>query len=145
MAGLMVMLAVIGIPVSLVAQIHQYDVLTLLHNSEGMGLQNPEQIQAQVMHSLHSYDNGIFVSTIFWGLWLFPFGILVFRSGFLPKFLGVFLMAGCFGYLIEFTVITLWPEFYHASGITNFIHIPSAIGEIGIAFWLLIAGVKIKQ
>jgi hypothetical protein len=94
------------------------------------------------MSSLHAYNNGIFIATLFWGLWLYPFGYLVYKSELLPKFFGIFLMAGCFGYLIEFIGMSMWPTFYHATGVTNFIHIPSAIGEIGIAFWLLIFGIK---
>lgn len=140
MARAMVLLVIISIPVSLIAQVNQYDVLSLLSNYESLNMLGEEHVQ--VMNSLHAYNNGIFVATLFWGLWLFPFGYLVYKSDFLPKFFGIFLMAGCFGYLIEFIGISLWPSIYQATGVTNFIHIPSAIGEIGIAFWLLIVGIK---
>ena len=43
-----------------------------------------------------------------WGLWLFPFGVLVFESGFYPKLLGVLLIVGCFAYLaVSLTSIVL--------------------------------------
>jgi hypothetical protein len=84
------------------------------------------------------------VATLFWGLWLFPFGYLFYNSGFLPKFFDILLIAGCFGYLIDFTGLFLFPVWYNATGISNFIHYPSAIGEIGICFWLLIMGIKEK-
>ncbi|NBC05209.1 MAG: DUF4386 family protein [Bacteroidetes bacterium] len=142
MAGLMVLFAVISVPVSLVALGSQFDVLSMLQSSESVVELESGQLQSAVMASLYTHKNLTFVATFFWGLWLFPFGWLVYHSGFLPKFFGVFLMAGCFGYLIEFVALTLWPDVYSASGISNFIHIPSAIGEIGIAFWLLIRGVK---
>lgn len=142
MAELMVLFAVISVPVSLVALGSQFDILAMLQNSESVGKLETGQLKSAVMDSLYTHKNLTFVATVFWGLWLFPFGWLVYHSGFLPNFFGVFLMAGCFGYLIEFVALTLWPDGYSASGISNFIHIPSAIGEIGIAFWLLIRGIK---
>jgi len=81
---------------------------------------------------------------LFWGLWLLPFGYLVFKSGFLPKLLGIFLMAGCFGYLINFIGGFLIPN-YGDLGISRMISLPASIGEIGICLWLLIIGVRHKQ
>ncbi len=140
MAGLMVLFAVISIPVTLIALSHLFDVLALLNGSGTV--MNTELLETRVMMSLQSYTSGTFVATLFWGLWLFPFGFLVYKSGFLPKFFGIFLMAGCFGYLIDFTGLALFPEWYGSTGISGYIHFPSAIGEIGICFWLLIMGVK---
>jgi len=131
MAGLMALLAVISIPLGLIGLSNLFDVLTLLGSSDYLNMLEAEQLQIQVMLSLASYNNGLHVATVFWGLWLFPFGYLVYKSGFLPRILGIFLMAGCFGYLIEFFALSLWPISYRATGISTFIHIPSAIGEIG--------------
>ena len=140
MSLLMVLFAVVSIPVTLIALGHLHDVLSLL-SQDGI-VSNTGMLESQIMMSLHSYTNGTFVATLFWGLWLLPFGYLVYNSGFLPKFFGIFLMAGCFGYLIDFTGLSLFPEWYQSSGISGFIHFPSAIGEIGICFWLLIMGIK---
>jgi hypothetical protein len=78
--------------------------------------------------------------SIFWGLWLFPFGYLVYKSGFLPKVLGLFLMAGCFGYLIKF----IGGFLLHAHQLTflKYVTLPATIGEIGICLWLLIIGIR---
>jgi len=81
------------------------------------------------------------VSNIFWGAWLFPFGYLVFKSNFLPKFLGVFLMVGCFGYLAEFIARFLF-SFIETPW---YVSMPSSIGEFGICLYLLIFGVKEKS
>lgn len=142
MAGLMVLFAVISVPITLVGLGSQFDVLSMIQGGEAVAELETEQLQSAVMTSLYTHKNLTFVATIFWGLWLFPFGWLVYNSGFLPKFFGVFLIAGCFGYIVEFVSLTLWPDGYMTSGVSNYIHIPSAIGEIGIAFWLLIRGVK---
>ncbi len=93
---------------------------------------------------LDQYGNGMRIVHIFSGLWLFPFGYLVFKSGFLPKILGVLLMLGCFGYLINFVGHTLILT-YSKIGISTYIGLPASLGEIGTCLWLLIMGAKIKS
>src|SRR5260370_24703817 len=87
-------------------------------------------------------SHGIFMHEIFWGLWLFPFGLLVFRSGFLPRFLGVWLMINCFGYLVLSVTALFFPAYYEA---TFRYSQPVLFGELAIMLWLLIKGAKIKQ
>jgi hypothetical protein len=144
-ARLMAILAIVSVPIAFVAYSNKFDVLSLLNGSGVLAGIDAAQIDAQILLALASYSNTISLASLFWGLWLLPFGYLVFKSGFLPKILGLFLMAGCFGYVINLIGITLWPAAYAASGISSFISIPSAIGEIGIAFWLLIIGAKEKS
>jgi hypothetical protein len=138
----MVTLALASVPISFINLINKFDVLTLIGKAHYLSAFEKNNLEAQVMLHLHYYNNGIQVAAIFWGLWLFPFGYLVYRSGFLPKVLGVLLMAGCFGYLIDFTGSFLFPKYYNELGIASFISIPSGLGEIGTCLWLLIAGVK---
>lgn len=139
-AFFMVALAVVSVPISIFNMINKVDVLTLLSGAEYLSAFDAEQIHAQVMLLLRSYNNGISVVQIFWGLWLFPFGYLVYKSGFLPKIFGILLMVGCFGYLIKFFGYLLFPNF----AIPLFIELPASLGEIGICLWLLIMGVKDK-
>ncbi len=98
-AALMVIFAVISVPISFVNMLNKFSVLTLIGKANYLKDLDVSEIQLQVMFYLDSYNNGIEISQIFWGLWLFPFGYLVYKSGFLPKVLGILLMAGCFGYL----------------------------------------------
>jgi hypothetical protein len=74
-------------------------------------------------------------------LWLFPFGYLVFQSGFLPRTLGVFLMLGCLSYMIDLFGRLLFPG-YAESTMQRFITKPAAIGEIGTCLWLLTVGTR---
>lgn len=141
-ARLMAILAIASVPISFVAYAHKLDVLSLLGSTDALAGFDAAQTDAQIMLALASYSNTISLASLFWGLWLLPFGYLVFKSGFLPKILGIFLMAGCFGYVIDILGDTLWPAAYAASGLPGIISLPSALGEIGIAFWLLIMGVK---
>ena len=137
----MVALAVVSVPISLVNLLNKFSVLTLIGKPNYLATIQTEQLQTQVMLYLEYYNNGIDLLTIFWGLWLLPFGYLVYKSGFLPKILGILLMAGCFGYVINFTGNFLYP-YYSKLGIATFISLPASIGEIGTCLWLLIAGVK---
>lgn len=140
----MVALAVVSVPISLVNINHKHEVLALISKAKYLNVLQENQLHAQVMLSLERYNNGIESVSIFWGLWLLPFGYLVFKSGFLPKVLGIFLMMGCFGYLINFVGGFLFPG-YADLGIASFISIPGSVGEIGICLWLLIMGAKEKS
>jgi len=140
-ADLMVLLAVISVPVFFLNSQNLFNVLSLVNDSNNyFGLSN-EQIQSQVMLYLKQYNNGLDIVHIFSGLWLFPFGYLVFKSNIIPKVFGVLLMIGCFGYLINFIGDTLISNYYNI-GIDSYIQLPASLGEIGICLWLLIMGAK---
>ena len=134
----MVVLAVVSVPISIINLQHKWAVLSLLEKNTG---QPPLNIAAQVMEALTAYNHGILLVALFWGLWLLPFGYLVYRSGFLPKILGILLMLGCVGYLINLCGQTMLPH-YSQLGISKFFSLPASIGEISTCLWLLIAGVK---
>lgn len=138
---LMVVLAAVSVPISLVNLQNKFAVLSLIGKDSYLRAYSPEQLQGQTMFYLNQYDQGIQLSSIFWGLWLLPFGYLVYKSGFLPKALGILLMLGCFGYLINFTGNMLF-ENYGKIGISKFAALPATLGEIGICLWLLIVGPK---
>lgn len=140
-AVLMTVLAAISVPISFSNFVHMFDILSLTSNAGHLSIYTPEQIQAQVMLALESYSHGNLVAQVFWSLWLFPFGYLVFKSGFLPKLLGIFLMVGSCGYFIDFLGRTLCGD-YGSLWISDYITIPASIGEIGTCLWLLIMGIK---
>lgn len=140
-AKLMVLLAVVSVPISFLNIQNKYTVLSLVSNPDYLKVFSTDQLQSQVLFYLNQYDNGILIVSIFWGLWLFPFGYLVFRSGFLPKILGILLMLGCLGYLINFFGHTLSSD-YSKLGISSYISLPASIGEMGTCLWLLIMGAK---
>lgn len=140
-ALLMVIFALTSVPISFVNMLNKFSILTLIGNANYLKELTTEELQFQVMFYLNAYNNGNQLSQIFWGLWLFPFGYLVFKSGFLPKVLGVLLMAGCFGWIISFLGGFLITD-YNETTISTIVGLPAAIGEIGICLWLLIMGTK---
>lgn len=137
-AVLMVALAVACVPIYFVALAHQMDVLSLVDSDRYKQLFTSDQLRERVILSMDAYNNTVFISEIFWGLWLLPFGYLVVKSGFLPKTIGILLMLGCFSYLISFFAQIVFP---HAT-ISNLVMLPASFGEIGICLWLLIVGVR---
>ena len=143
MARLMVLLAVISVPMFFINAQHEFTALSLIKSPAYLNVFSPEQIQSQVLFQIDQYDDGMRLIHVFSGLWLFPFGYLVFRSNFLPKALGLLLMLGCFGYLINFLGRTLIPD-YAQLGISSYISLPASLGEIGTCLWLLIVGAREK-
>lgn len=139
-ATLMVALAVVSVPIALVSLIHRLGALDLLSGAYS-GALAPDQLRAQAMLSLNAYGNGLLVTTLFWGLWLLPFGYLVLRSGFLPRILGVFLILGGLGYVTS----VFWEILVPGTSFPDALLLPAAVGEIGICLWLLLAGVRKRQ
>ncbi len=139
LALLMVLLALMSVPVYFINAQNQLTALSLLNTPANPDVYMASQIQSQVLFYLHQYDEGMRLVHIFSGLWLFPFGWLVFKSGFLPRALGILLMAGCFGYLVNFFCRLLIPG-YPALGVASYISLPASIGEIGTCLWLLLVG-----
>jgi hypothetical protein len=144
-AVLMVVLAVASVPLSFVSKAHDLDALALLSGADYLKVFTAEQLHAQVMLTLKAAYHGALVAETLWGLWLLPFGYLVFKSGILPRVLGILLMIGCFGYLAESFGRILFPVGYGESAASNFMIIPSALGEVGICLWLLVMGARKRE
>ena len=88
-------------------------------------------------------DYGTLPLEMFWGLWLLPFGLLVFKSEFIPRIFGIMLVIAGIAYMIDSTIALLFPNY------SSFVKSPTlllaALGEISITFWLLIKGVKTQE
>ena len=140
-AVLMVAFATASVPLSFANLLNRLDTLSLLESPGLLQALDSSQRSAQAMLSLEAYGNGILLSEIFWGLWLLPFGYLVFKSGFLPRLLGVLLLAGGFGYLADVFGNLLVPG-YPSSPLAGLVRLPAAVGEIGSGLWLLVMGAR---
>ncbi len=136
-AVLMVVFALVSIPITYANMLNEFSIIQLIHLPEFP----TAELEAQVMFWMHRYFNGHLVAQLFWALWLFPLGYLIYKSGFIPKILGILLMIGCVGYLIDFFGRVIFPE-YSDLPFASYITIPASIGEIGTCLWLLIMGAK---
>ena len=138
-ALLMVVFALAAVPIAMLNELNHFAVLLLLSGADYLTLFGANQLHSQVMLFLDLHEHGIFIAQLFWGLWLFPMGYLVFKSGFLPGFIGVLLMIGCFGYLIDSVIFFLFPDVDVTLSSFTF------IGELLLPLWLVIKGVDVEQ
>ena len=138
-AVLMVVVALMGNPIAMLNELTQLGVLQLLSGADYLTVFTTEQLQALAYLFLRLHSYGIDIAFIFSGLWLFPLGYLVFKSDFLPKILGVLLIIGGFGYLID-----VFAEFLF-SGSNLSIGLITGLSEIFFLLWLLIKGVNVEK
>ena len=136
-AVLMVVLALPAVPIAFLSEVNHLAVLRLLANADN-GAFTANQLQAQAMLFLDMRQNGILLALVFWGLWLLPLGVLVFKSKFLPKVLGVLLVIAGAGYVIESGAQILSPGLATISQFTF-------VGEVLFTLWLLIKGVNVER
>lgn len=132
-AVLMVALAAASVPIGLVAVTHRMEALLLLQEAGA-------NAEAAFALCLQRYGHGLRIASLFWGLWLLPFGWLVLRSGRLPRVLGVLLMLGGVGYVVQ-VFGGLAPGFAE-SALARYARMPAAFGEIGSCLWLLVFGAR---
>ena len=140
LATLMVILgSLVVVPIFFVNALNDVAALLLARGGDFLGAFENPQREALAALFLRLHHHGDMANEIFWGLWLVPLGLLVYRSGFLPRFLGVWLMAACVGYLALSFSGFLFPQFED----TVFSYAqPLTIGELAFMLWLLIMGVK---
>lgn len=117
------------------------NVLQLL--KEGVALET-SQLQAQVMLLIDAFSNGWIIGLVFFGIHLLLIGYLVFKSGFMPKVLGILVMLAGLGYMIDsFANILLANYADYEIVFVLIVAIPGAIGELALGIWLLLRGKKI--
>jgi len=126
--------------IDFVGVVSDYGALTLALGSDSLSAFDKPQRDALAYLFVRLHSQGILINEIFWGLWLFPFGLLVFRSGFLPRFIGVWLMINCFGYVALSITALFFPTYY---GTAFQWSQPILFGELAIMLWLLIKGAKV--
>jgi hypothetical protein len=136
----MATLLLISIPISLLNLLNEIAALVLVSGASFLSAFEKGQLDALAYMFLRLHGQGFIVAQIFWGLWLFPFGILVIRSGFIPRFLGYLLFIAASGYLASSFTSLLLPSYRHL--VDQFAMVLEA-GELPIIFWLLIWGAKV--
>lgn len=138
-AILMVALAAASVPIGLIALSHRMEALSLLDSAA----QATAAVDAAFAASLQRYGHGLRIASLFWGLWLLPFGWLVLRSARIPRVLGVLLMLGGIGYVVK-VFGGLMPGFAD-SAFARYATLPAALGEIGSCLWLLVFGARASR
>jgi hypothetical protein len=137
LASLMVILIVVSVPIAFLNELNSIAALVLIRGADFLSIIEEPQREALAMLFLKLHGQGLVVAEIFWGLWLFPLALLVYRSRFLPRFLGVWLaLAGVAWVVLSLTSIVL-PQYQ--DNVDRYCQ-PAIIGEIVFMLWLLIIG-----
>jgi hypothetical protein len=139
-AALMVILVLVSIPVSLFSLLNELGALALIRGSDYLAVFSGEQVDALAYLLLVIRGQALQIAQIFWGLWLIPFGLLVMRSGFLPRILGMLLIVNGIAYPILSLTSLFFPDYRAVAGRILF---PALLGELSIMLWLLIRGARI--
>jgi uncharacterized protein DUF4386 len=129
--------ALVSVPIAFVTVVFELAALILFKGGGFLTVFDKAQLDALGYLFIRMHGSGIMVASIFWGLWLIPFGMLVVRSRFMPRIIGYLLFAGAAGYLSYATAAVLFPAY--ASQVGDVAKILE-IGEIPIVFWLAIWG-----
>ena len=135
----MVMWGLACVPLMAVNVVSEIAALTLLRGADFLSFLDQPHREALAMLFLDLHRYGYVVGWIF-GPWLFHLGALIYRSGFLPRILGVLLVAAGFGYLADSVTPLLLPSY--ANVVDRFASIPLTLAEPSIILWLLIMGAK---
>jgi hypothetical protein len=135
----MLVLLLVSVPIACLNVVNELAALVIVGAPPFLSALAGAQRDALAYLFVRLYGEGIGVVWIFWGLWLAPYGLLVMRSGFLPKLLGVLLLLAALGDVIR-AVTSLFPAMEHTfleplAGVL-------ALGELPIVLWLVIAGAK---
>jgi len=140
-ARMMFGFVLVAAAVGFVIELNNLGALILFRGGEFLSVFDKAQLDALGMLFIRLHGQGNMIAEIFWGLWLFPFGLLVFRSGFLPRWIGVWLMINCFGYLVLFITALFFPAYNDKA----FLYLqPVLFGELAIMLYLLIKGANLQ-
>lgn len=123
--------------------INLFFVLKLLGGTGYLSAFDQRQLQAQAMFFLDGHSYGYILGLVFFGVHCLLLGYLVYRSGFLPRIIGVLLVFASLGYLIDSFANVLMTDYAdHADLFMLVVAVPAVIGELSFSLWLLIKGVN---
>ena len=116
--------------------------LLLLSGADYLTVFEPDQLHALVMLFLNAYEYGALIWGTFFGFHLLVLGYLLFKSGYLPRILGVLFVLASLGYLVDSYGHILLPQY---TEIYSWVVLATIPAELAFAFWLLIKGVNVEK
>jgi hypothetical protein len=140
LTGQMALLGLIPIPIMFLNVLNEVAALTLAQGPEFLGAFSQAQRDALALLFIGLHGTGQQVAAVFWGLWLFPLGLLVWRCGFIPRSIGVVVIAAGVGYLVNAGVSLLVPSLQPVIGDLPMI---LAVGEPVLILWLVVFGARV--
>lgn len=140
-ARAMVVFVALSVALICLNMVHQFAALLMATDPSYASALGPDGSNALVLLLVDMHHYGYLIAQTFFGLWLLPLGYLAYKSGMFPRALGVLLMIGSFGYLIDMLALFLVPDI--GGAISAYLVVPAAVAEFWMVFYLLIKGVKV--
>jgi hypothetical protein len=131
--------ALVSVPIAFLNVLNEIAALTLVSDAQYLSVFDRPERDALAYFVMYLHGRGLTIASIFWGLWLFPLGTLAIRSGFIPRVLGVLLMAAGAGYLATACAILIVPQY---GPIVERIASPLYFGELPFIVWLVVWGAR---
>lgn len=139
---LMVVMVMVSVPINMLNLLNEFAAFHLLSGAEYLNALGTEQLMANAMLSYDLYLHGYEIANVFFALWLVPLGLLVYKSGFLPKILGILLVAGGCSLFLEVFIYFLLPGY---ETVNTILLIPQTISEFAFLVWILMKGINASK
>jgi hypothetical protein len=141
-AALIVILGLVGVPIAMLNDLNQVAAQLVVSGADYLAALTVDQSQSLMMFFLNLNEQGILIASIFWGLWLFPIGTLVYESRYFPKLFGHLLIIAGLGYLLGSLAHLLLPNdeaiFFLILDLMTF-------GEVIFMLWVVLRGAKLPE
>jgi hypothetical protein len=138
-AVLMVILMLVGIPITMLSELSRFAAVLLLSGADNLAVFPPDQLQALAPLLLNLHEHGMNIAGIFWGLWLLPMGYMVIKSGYISRIPGILLIAAGCAYLVVTVTFLVFPNLD-----TTIVQVVTW-GELVFPVWLLVRGVNVEK
>jgi hypothetical protein len=139
LAILMVIFVMVSVPMNMLNLLNEFTALQLLNGAGYLGAFEAVELQAQAMLHYDLYLHGYEIANVFFALWLVPLGLLVYRSNFLPRIIGILLVIGGISLFAEVIIYFLLPGY---AIVNNMLLIPQTLAEFVFLLWVLIRGIN---
>lgn len=139
LAIVMVILVLIDAPLAFLGSTNEVATLAFARGAGALSVFDGPQRDAIAALLIDINGQGHLVREIFWGLWLLPLGMLVYRSGFMPRLLGIWLFINGLAYVALSAIGLTLP--HHLETVST-VTMPLLFGEVALMLWLLIVGVR---
>jgi hypothetical protein len=136
---LMVVLVMVSVPINMLNLLNEFAAFHVLSGAEYLNAIGADQLRANAMLSYDLYLHGYEIANVFFALWLVPLGLLVCKSVFLPKILGILLVVGGCSLFLEVVIYFLLPGY---EAVNTFLLIPQTLSEFAFLIWLLMKGIN---
>lgn len=138
-AATMVVLVLVSVSISFLSLLGDVAILAVQQGGEALRGFSREQLDSLIYLLFVLRGKTHLVAQVFWGLWLLPFGLLILRSGFLPRLLGILLIPNGIAYPVLSLIGLFFPAYY---GVFFNAALPALLGELWVQLWLLFLGTR---